>query len=54
MMDEFKREKGKYVSTDEKIINSILYKITETIVIGRDYEILNFSREYSPPLKYKE
>ena len=52
MRDEKKRNKGKYTETFTKEKNGITYTMIETTVVGRDYEILNFSREYKPGLKY--
>ena len=53
MKDEERREKGKYTIKYSKNIDNKMYEITETTIIGRDFEILNFVREYNPPLIYK-
>jgi len=52
MKDEKGREKGKYTETFVKNIEGIQYTKTEMTVIGRDSEILNFSRDYNPPMKF--
>jgi hypothetical protein len=52
MKDEKERGKGKYTETFTKEKDSIIYIMVETIVIGRDSEILNYIREYNPGLKY--
>lgn len=52
MKDEQKRKKGKYVEKFIKEKDGIIYTMIETVIIGRDSEILNYSREYNPGLKY--
>ena len=52
MKDEKGREKGRYIETFTKEKDNLIYTMIETIVIGRDSEILNYQREYNPGLKY--
>jgi len=52
MKDEKKREKGKYTEIFQKEKDGVIYTMTEVFVIGKDYEILNYSREYNPGIKY--
>jgi len=52
MKDEMNRPKGKYTETFTKVYKGVTYTMTETTVIGRDSEIMNFQREYSPGIKY--
>jgi hypothetical protein len=54
MKDFKKRSKGKYKEEFIKNIDGKNYKIIEEYSIGRNYEILNFSRSYSPPIPYKK
>ena len=53
MIDEKKRNKGKYKETFSKIIDGKRVQITEETTIGRNFEILGFSRGYNPPIIYK-
>ena len=53
MKDTEKREKGKYTTTYEMVQDDVTYTVTETTVVGRDFEIMNFQREYNPPIPYK-
>lgn len=46
------KPKGKYTETFTKVYKGVTYTMTETTVIGRDSEIMNFQREYSPGIKY--
>lgn len=48
--DKETRPKGKYVKTFKKEVDKIIYTVTETTVVGRDFEIMNFQREYNPPI----
>jgi len=52
MKDIEKREKGKYKKTFKKIIDSKEYTITEEYTIGRDFEIIGYSREFNPAITY--
>jgi len=52
MKDEQKRKKGKYKEEYSKIIYGVKVHIIEELKIGRDYEILGFSRTYDPPIPY--
>jgi hypothetical protein len=52
MIDEKKREQGKYIDKYSKIIHGKKVEITETTVVGRRYEVLSFAREYNPPVPY--
>jgi len=52
MKDKEKRKKGKYINEKEIIKNNKIYIMKETIIVGRNYEILNIVREYNPPLPY--
>ena len=52
MQDEQKRESGKYVEEFSKVIYGVKVQIKETTVIGRDFEIMNFTREYEPAIPY--
>ena len=51
MKDEMNRPKGKYTETFTKVHDGVTYTMTETTVIGRDFEIMNFQKEYSPGIK---
>ena len=53
MKDTEKRAKGKYKEVYSKIIDGVKVEITEETFIGRDYEVMNFAREYNPPVPYK-
>ncbi len=57
MKDEMKREKGKYVEQFSKTVDNredvTVYKIIETTIVGRNYEVLSFVREYDPAIPYK-
>ena len=53
MKDKEKRTPGKYKEEYSKIIQGKKVHITEETVVGRDFEILSFSREYDPPLPYE-
>ena len=53
MVDEKKRAKGKYKEVYSKIIYGVKVEITEETFVGRNFEIMNFSREYNPPIPYK-
>ena len=48
MIDKEKREKGSYTNSfkEENIT------VTETFIIGRDYKILSYMKEYNPPKKF--
>ena len=52
MKDEKERDKGKYTETFTKERDGIIYEMIEVTVIGRNSEILNYSREYNPGIKY--
>jgi hypothetical protein len=52
MKDEYNREKGKYTETFTKVIDDVTYTKVETTVIGRNSEIMNFQREYTPGIKF--
>ena len=52
MKDEQEREKGKYEEKSTKVKDNVIYTMTETTVVGRDFEIMSYSREYTPGLKY--
>ena len=52
MKDVSERDKGKYEETYTITIDEVIYTITEVTVVGRNFEILSFTREYNPPLKY--
>ena len=54
MKDPEKRPKGKYQETFTKVKDSIIYTMVETVIIGRDFEIMNFQREYNPGMKYPQ
>ena len=45
MKDTKKREKGKYKEDFVKIVNGQPYHMIEETTIGRDFEIISFSRE---------
>ena len=53
MKDTEKREKGKYTITYEIIQDDVTYNVIEVTTVGRDFEIMNFQREYQPPIPYK-
>ena len=53
MKDSEKRDKGKYKDSFSKIINGTKVQITEETKVGRDFEILGFSRSYNPPVPHK-
>ena len=53
MKDIEKRKKGKYKKTFTIIIDGNIYKKNEEIVIGRDFEILNISNTYNPPINFE-
>ncbi len=48
MKDEQKRKQGKYSDEYSKIVNGVKVQIKEETVVGRDYEIMSFYREYNP------
>jgi len=52
MKDTKERKQGKYTDEYSKIVNGVKVQIKEDTVIGRDYEILSFSREYNPAVPY--
>jgi len=52
MKDVMKREKGKYSETTKKTVEGVEYTKIETIIVGRDFEIMNFQNEYSPGIKF--
>lgn len=52
MKDIKEREQGKYIEVFHKFRDSIMYTKTETIVVGRDFKIMQMSNEYSPGIKY--
>lgn len=58
MRDREKRPKGKYIKVFTKEKNGIAYTKTETIVVGRDFEIMNIQNEYMPgiifPMTWEE
>lgn len=54
MKDKLKRGKGKYTETFTKERNSIIYTKIETIIVGREYEVMNIQNEYNPGIKYPE
>jgi len=54
MKDDKKREKGKYTETYTKTRNGIVYTMIETVIVGRDFEIMNYQREYKPGIKYPQ
>ena len=53
MIDYQQREQGVHVEIKHKNINHKIYKITETTIVGKFCKIINFVREYDPPLIYK-
>ena len=52
MKDEQKREKGKYIEEYSKIMNGVKVQVKEETQVGRDYEILGFSRAYDPAIPF--
>jgi len=53
MKDIEERSAGKYSEDRIEVIDNIKTEITETTIVGRNFEILNFVREYNPPIKFK-
>jgi len=52
MKDEQKRDKGKYEEVFTKSYNGVTFTMIETTVVGRDYEIMNYQREFKPGIKF--
>jgi len=52
MKDEQKRDKGKYTEIFTKEKDNVTYTMIETTVVGRNYEIMNYQREFNPGIKY--
>jgi len=52
MIDSEKRSPGKYIKKYSINKNGISYKIKELITIGRNYEVLNYVKEYNPPIPF--
>ena len=52
MKDINMRDKGTYKEEYSTIIYGMKVHVIETTVVGRNSEILNFSREYNPPIPY--
>jgi len=52
MKDIKKRIKGKYEEIFTKEKDGIEYKMIEVTSVGRNSEIISYSREYKPGLKY--
>ena len=52
MIDTEKREKGTYVEEFSKIINGVKVQIKEETKVGRDFEIIGFTRNYNPAVPY--
>jgi hypothetical protein len=52
MKDTQERPKGRYEEVFEKIVNGEKFIMTETTIVGRDFEIMNFQREYKPGIKF--
>lgn len=47
-----KREKGKYTETFTKEVDGVMYTKVETTIVGRNFEIMNFQKEFNPGIKY--
>lgn len=54
MKDEQKRIKGTYTEVYSKIIYGVKVEITEETKVGRDFEIIGFSRGYNPAIPFKQ
>ena len=52
MIDEKQRPKGKYTDEYSEIIYGVKVHIKETTVVGRNFEVMNFAREYDPAIPY--
>ena len=52
MKDDKQREKGRYSETFTKVKDNVTYTMIETTIVGRDYEVMNYQREFNPGLKY--
>ena len=52
MKDEQKRDKGRYEEVFTKVHNGETFIMIETTVVGRNYEVMNFQREYKPGIKF--
>lgn len=46
-----KRDRGIYIEIFQKEINNILYTKKETTTVNDNNKIINFVKEYSPPIK---
>ena len=53
MKDVKNRVKGKYTEEYSMIVYGVKVQIKEETVVGRDFEVMSFSREYNPPVPYK-
>ena len=54
MKDTEQRPKGNYTEVYSKIINGVKVEITEETKVGRDFEIIGFSRSYNPAVPFKK
>jgi len=52
MKDEQKRPKGRYEETFTKTVNGETFTMIETTTVGRDFEVMNYQREYKPGIKF--
>ena len=52
MKDTQKREPGKYKEEYSMIFYGKKIHVIEEYTIGRNFEVLSFSREYNPPIPY--
>jgi len=48
MKDTKERKQGKYSEEYSKIVNGVKVQIKEETIVGRDFEIMSFSRDYNP------
>ncbi len=53
MKDEQEREQGRHIEVYEKVMNGVNQTITETTIVGKNFEVINFTREYNPGYVYK-
>ena len=53
MIDTEKRNPGKYKEEYSEIFHGKKVHVTEETVVGRNFEIISFSKEYNPPIPYK-
>jgi len=54
MKDEEKRNPGKYKVEYDRYLYGEKIQVIEEVVIGRDFEVLSFSRGYIPPIPFDD